>query len=165
MKKYILIILIFYGLKSTAQNAIPRFVKLTSAETNAVVQKLNWDDNTILIINFITPLDSSGNSIAEATTVSYWNDFYKNFDSKKFKVKLVYSDCVGREQLKNSKLIHLDNDEVLRTIFFPRDKTCSGIAVLNKKGSFKIKSGTYTQEDIEELVAQLINEQVDSIKK
>jgi hypothetical protein len=165
MKKYILIILIFYGLKSTAQNAIPRFVKLTSAETNALVQKLNWHDNTILIINFITPLYSSGNSIAEATTVSYWNEFYKNFYSKKFNVKLVYSDCVGREPLKNSKLIHLDKDEVLRSIFFPRDKTCSRIAVLNKKGSFKIKSGTYTQEDIEELVAQLINEQVDPIKK
>ncbi|MEZ7504434.1 hypothetical protein [Flavobacterium sp. Arc2] len=103
------------------------------------------------------PLESSATSTIEETTVAYWNDFYKNFDSEKIKIKLVYSDCTGRKQIKNSKIINIDEDEIIRSTFFPRDKTCSGVAILNKKGDFKIKSGKYTQENVSELISQLEN--------
>ena len=159
MKKWILILFIIFGLKSNAQNSIPRFVKLTLTEIKSIETEFNWHDENILVINFITPINFSNSDYEKniTQTIDYWSEFYKNVDLKNTKKEFVYSDCVGRNQMSKNNTIHIDKNEIIRNIFFPKDKTCSAIVILNKNGNFKILTGKYNQQEITDSISEMKN--------
>ena len=127
------------------------------SELKFIKEVYEWQKEDVLIINFRQPSSNChyNNNENIEQSLTWWNDFYKQFDLANKKNIFIYSDKKAAENVINNKNYFSDKNDFFYNKLFKNDNSCYGIIIINKEGKYNIQNGEYTLNQIQNLIDNL----------
>lgn len=166
MKKVLigLVVLLLYNCSTTKNKKDkPIFYdyadKISTEQLTYIKNTYNWNDENILIIDYIQPIEISPCKLDYKFIPESGKEFRKKFYSKINTEGCLTIQVFASGELIKSKLDNItyfdDKDDFLYENYFSRKKSCFGILVINNDGYYIQYNGHNSERQVAKFIENL----------